>query len=249
MSNILYDQESIENWNEWLDKRKQLIKKGLDTGHISIYSDDLIIRLRRLYNGGIPASIILLSDYLSNCNCLDNASLLARAFFDDKDTKDINLVKAKVNSIRLNPVYKAMYEGTIDEDEYDVHYVLERITNDGKNLIYDTSAGYVYDYETWEALEQPEILGVIPRPNIISIHNALVKESPEDYRPNTIAAVIVLPEVETRYDDTTRDERYIDLLKREVEAFKKAISYDKYCEKNKEQIKQLRYIFKQKDEQ
>ena len=143
-----------------------------------------------------------------------------------------------------------MYKGTKDSDEFDVHYVLERITNDGKNQIYDTSAGYIYDYETWEKLEEPSLIGIIPRYNIISIHNELAKETPEDFRPNPMAAAIVLPEVEARYEDSTRDIEYLEFLKREIVAFKNAIKYDEFCDKHKEQIKQLRLLLNQdnKDE-
>ena len=62
-------------------KYKMLLIYGLSKGLIFPYDDELIERLRNVYYGGVPASIILLSNGLSNGYCYDRALLMARAFF------------------------------------------------------------------------------------------------------------------------------------------------------------------------
>lgn len=47
-------------WDIWKNKNKQMLLWGLKNGHIFPYDDELIMKLRDIYYGGIPASIILL---------------------------------------------------------------------------------------------------------------------------------------------------------------------------------------------
>lgn len=49
-------------WNLHNYKLKLLLIWGLKKGYIALYDDDLIRKLRDIYDGGIPASIILLSN-------------------------------------------------------------------------------------------------------------------------------------------------------------------------------------------
>lgn len=50
-------------------KVKKLLIQGLKSGYITPYDDNLIEKLRNIYYGGIPASIILLSTGMSNGRC------------------------------------------------------------------------------------------------------------------------------------------------------------------------------------
>ena len=52
---------NIQNlrWKYYQLKRKKLILYGLKKGLITPYNDSLIEKLRTIYYGGIPASIIL----------------------------------------------------------------------------------------------------------------------------------------------------------------------------------------------
>ena len=49
-------------WNLHNYKLKQLLIWGLKNGYITPYDDTLIEKLRNIYDGGIPASILLLSN-------------------------------------------------------------------------------------------------------------------------------------------------------------------------------------------
>ena len=93
-----------EQWKLHNIKERKLLINGLKTGKITPYDDELIEKLRTIYYGGMPASIILLSDGLSNGHCYDRALLMSRAFLDTDD--DVKLVYATIDSIRLNPQYQ-----------------------------------------------------------------------------------------------------------------------------------------------
>ena len=91
-------------WNLYEKRSQKLLIRGLKNGNIEPYGDYLIEQLRDIYYVGVPASIILLSNGLSNGYCYDRALLMARAFFDGDN--DIKLVYASIDSLKLNPKYK-----------------------------------------------------------------------------------------------------------------------------------------------
>ena len=53
-------------WDLHCKKEKMLLIYGLKNGLITLYDDELIEKLRNIYYGGIPASIILLSNVKQN---------------------------------------------------------------------------------------------------------------------------------------------------------------------------------------
>ena len=67
-------------WDLHQKKYRFLLLYGLSHGLILPYDDELINKLRNVYYGGIPASIILLSNGMSNGHCYDRALLMSRAF-------------------------------------------------------------------------------------------------------------------------------------------------------------------------
>ena len=71
-----------KKWELHCKKRDKLTLWGLRQGYIASYDDKLIEKLRNIYSGGIPASIILLSNGMSNGHCYDRAQLMSRAFLD-----------------------------------------------------------------------------------------------------------------------------------------------------------------------
>ncbi len=119
-------------------KSNQLLIWGLKNGYIELYDDMLIEKLRNIYYCGIPASIILLSDGMSNGNCYDRSLLMSRAFLGEDD--DVQLVYATVDSLKLNPQFV-----NCDDSLFADHCIVERITNNGQHIIYDTSSGFAYD--------------------------------------------------------------------------------------------------------
>ena len=147
-------------WNLHNYKSKQLLLWGLKKGYIAPYDDELIKKLRNIYDGGIPASILLLSNGMSNGHCYDRALLMSRAFLDDED--DVQLVYATIDSLKLNPQFADK-----DDPLFADHCIVERITTDGQHLIYDTSSGFVYDKRLFWLMEHPRIRKIIKKSSII----------------------------------------------------------------------------------
>ena len=59
-------QIEMMKWNLHQKKHKKLMLWGLKMGYIAPYDDELIKKLRDICSGGVPASIILLSNGMSN---------------------------------------------------------------------------------------------------------------------------------------------------------------------------------------
>ena len=212
-------------WKIYKKKSREMLLYGLKHGYIRPYDAELIEKLRTIYYGGIPASILLLSDYYTNGHCYDRAVLLSRAFLDTED--DINVIDATIDGIKLNPEYLN------DEDPlYADHCFLERTTKDGKKLIYDTSSGFVYDKRYYWLMEHPKVRHINSKQATIDFVNSDEERHPSDIEKEKISSIFVLPIIEKYYGKPY--EMYsaigIEILQREVELFKKKIKYDEFCE-------------------
>jgi len=207
-------------WDLHSYKQRVLLIWGLKNGLITPYDDQLIEKLRKVYYGGIPASVILLSDGMTNGHCYDRALLMSRAFLDDED--DVQLLYADIDSLKLNPKFIS------DSPLYADHCIVERITKDGKHLIYDTSAGFVYDKKLYWLMEHPKVRKINNKESIIKFINEDEDFHPEDVERDKYIAPLVLPMIEKTFGRP--NEMYsllgIELLQREIEHYKKTINYD-----------------------
>ena len=127
-------------------KNKKILIWGLKNGLIIPYDDRLIEKLRSIYYGGIPASIILLSDGLCNGHCYDRAVLLSRAFFDEED--DIKLLYARINSLKLNPEL-AGKNGTGANIKYDCNATTTYNATDITNVTINTDVPLKADNQSF----------------------------------------------------------------------------------------------------
>lgn len=220
-------------WDLHSYKQKALLIWGLKNGLITPYDDQLIEKLRKVYYGGIPASVILLSNGMTNGHCYDRALLMSRAFLDDED--DVQLLYADIDSLKLNPQYIS------DSPLYADHCIVERITKDGRHLIYDTSAGFVYDKKLYWLMEHPKVRKINNKESIIKFINEDEDFHPEDVERDKYIAPLVLPMIEKTFGRPT--EMYsllgIELLQREIEHYKKAINYDGVVEEIDQDMKRL----------
>ena len=218
-------------WNLHNYKSKQLLIWGLKNGYIAPYDDALIEKLRNIYDGGIPASILL----LSNGHCYDRALLMSRAFLDEEG--DVRLVYATIDSLKLNPQYANRGDDPLFAD----HCIVERITKDGHHLIYDTSAGFVYDKKLYWLIEHPKVRKINSKDSIIEFVKSEEYYHPEDIERDKYASPLILPMIEMTYGRPT--ELYtmlgIELLQREIEHFKKVINYDGMCQEIDEDMRRL----------
>lgn len=220
-------------WDLHSYKQKVLLIWGLKNGLITPYDDQLIEKLRTVYYGGIPASVILLSDGMTNGHCYDRALLMSRAFLDDED--DVQLLYADIDSLKLNPKFIS------DSPLYADHCIVERITKDGKHLIYDTSAGFVYDKKLYWLMEHPKVRKINNKESIIKFINEDDDFHPEDVERDKYIAPLVLPMIEKTFGRP--NEMYsllgIELLQREIEHYKNTINYDGVVEEISQDMKRL----------
>lgn len=207
-------------WNFYQYKKFELLRWGLKTGRIFPYDDELIKKLRTIYHGGIPASIILLSDGLSNGFCYDRALLMSRAFLDTED--DVKLLYGDVDGLKLNPRF--INDGPLYAD----HCFLERITKDGVKLIYDTSTGFVYDKKLYWLMEKPKIRKINEKEAIQRFIRDDEEVHPENLEDDKYVAPIILDNLKYTYGRP--NEMYaqlgIELLQREIDLFKEKIGYE-----------------------
>lgn len=201
---------------------------------ILLLSDQLIEKLRTIYDGGIPASILLLSDGMSNGYCYDRALLMARAFLDEDC--DVQLLYASIDGLRLNPKF-------IDDTDplYADHCIVEVTFKEGKQLIIDTSTGFIYDKNIYWLMEHPKIRKINNKDSITQFVEAEEYYHPEDIERDKYALPFILPMIEMTYGRP--NEMYsmlgIELLQREIEHFKEVIHYEEVCQEIDEDMKRL----------
>ena len=217
-------------WQLYINTTRELLLWGLERGYIASYGNELILRLRNIYDGGIPASILLLCNGMSNGHCYDRALLMARALLDSED--DVRLIYASVDGLRLNP--KFIDEAGSDPEFiggfyplYADHCIIERITSSGQHIIYDTSSGLIYDKDLYWKMEHPQIRHRTGKDAIIEFVNTEQFHHPEDIERDKYAAPLILPVIEMMYNSPA--ERYSEILRREVEHFKTVIDYAAIC--------------------
>lgn len=223
-------------WKLYKFYSRQLLLWGLKKGYIQPYSEELIKKLRDIYYGGVPASILLLCNGLSNGHCYDRALLMSRAFLDDDG--DVKLVYATVNDLKFNP--RCCHDRNPD------HCFVERITKDGDRLIYDTSDGFVYYKWIYWLINHPRIRKINPKASIIRYlkseeESSVYKEDPER---DKFILPLVFPSVEGVYGK--EGELYsmpgIELLQREVELYKEKVDYQDICETINQEINNPDFI-------
>ena len=121
-------------WSIYKKKQKLLMLYGAANGLIKFYDKELMDKLRHIYYGGLPASILLLHEGLCNGKCYDRAPLLTLAL----DEYDYKVVYANIDSIKLNPIYSKL---KIDNPSYAEHCFVEVTDNQGITWVFDTSSG------------------------------------------------------------------------------------------------------------
>lgn len=220
-------------WELHSYKQKQLLIWGLKNGLIKPYDDDLIEKLRTIYYGGVPASVILLSNGMTNGHCYDRALLMSRAFLENEE--DVQLLYATIDSLKLNP------EFICDEPLYADHCIVERITKNGKHLIYDTSAGFIYDKKLYWIMEHPKIRKINNKESIKKFIENDEEPYSEDIERDKYIAPLILPMIEMTYGRPTEmySQLGIELLQREIEHYKKVIDYDTVVDEIDQDMKRL----------
>lgn len=219
-------------WQLYNYKSKMLLIYGLKNGYIAPYDDALIKKLRTIYYGGIPASITLLFNGMPNGYCYDRALLMSRAFLDGED--DVQLLYATVDSLKLNPQF-----ANSSDPSFADHCIVERITKDGKHLIYDTSSGFVYDKKIYWLIENPKVRHINNKESIIEFVKSEESYHPEDIEKDKYVAPLILPMIESSYENPKEIYSLLGVLQREIEHFKKEINYDEICQEINDDMRKV----------
>ena len=123
----------------------RLMKLGFKLGLVRGYGEAFIERLRNVYYGGIPASIILLNPRSCRGKCYDRAVLACFAFTDI----DYQVVHANIDTIRYNrktveEVNYYLSQGKTISNKYPNHCFVEFKLN-GVTWVLDTTDALVYE--------------------------------------------------------------------------------------------------------
>lgn len=199
-------------WKLYEFYSKQLLLWGLNKGHVWPYDEKLIEKLRDIYYGGFPASVLLLCLSITNGNCYDRALLMSRAFLDDDG--DVRLVYASVADLKFNPAYAK------SKDKYAAdHCFVERITEDGKHYIYDTSLGFGHKKWIYWLINLPKIRKINDKQSIIDFIAEDEGIYPDKPCSDRLVRNFILSNIEATYE---KAEMYatIGFLQREVELFR-----------------------------
>lgn len=190
---------------------------GIRKGLIKPYDEDLLKRLREIYCGGLPISLLILHEGLSNGHCYDRGTAVALGFGDD----DFRIVDADIDSIKLNPIYIDKYKGGKLSEHYGNHCFAERTMSDGSVWVYDTSVGLVFEKNLYYRMEHPIITTVNDKEATL----AFLKEDfvREDIERDKYALPLILPMIE---DSSKAFPYYEKAYKRELALLKERVGYD-----------------------
>lgn len=230
-------------WKLFKNKQSFLFAIGVSLGLVRSYDTKTLENWRKVYYGGIPASIILLDDLLCNGQCYDRALLSTLGFGND----DFKIVHAAIDGIKLQPRFKIHYKDELKDyndriknkqSTYADHCFVERTTKDGKVWVYDTTNGLVWDKKLYYLLEHPKVRLIRNKQETMDfceyqdILNANINN-------DKYAALLILPLIEKHVDKITV---YQDALKEEIELYKKEIDFDGLRKEVDEDMKAKGYM-------
>jgi len=222
----------------FLYKRKEdlVMRYGIATGKIMAYDKETIERLRKVYYGGIAASVVVLCNDMCQGHCYDRGLLITLGFGDD----DFQLVDADIDGITLNPTYVDEYNHGENDEHYGNHCFAERTTKDGKTWVYDTTMGLVFDKKLYYYLQRPKITKINSKQDTLD-YIEYKEIANADISRDKYASHLILPNIERIAKHT--DNFYKDALLKEIELFKQDIDYESVCREIKEDMERhgLRY--------
>lgn len=221
----------LEKMKWKLNRRRYdtLFAYGVKHGLIGAYNNKLIENLRHIYYGGLPASILLLHDKLSNGYCYDRGTLITLGFGDD----DFRVIDANADSLRLNPQYIDEYRSEKGSVHFGNHCFAERVLKDGTTLVYDTSLGLIFEKNLYYKLENPKITKVNDKNSTLKfLYYDFQQDS--DIDNGKYALPLILPNIESCLTPT--QPFYLEQLKQEIEILKQKVNYESMCKEMNDDI-------------
>lgn len=222
-------------WKLHLKKRNLLMMYGAKRGLVRMYDDETLKRLRHIYYGGVPATILLLHGGLCNGHCYDRGTLIALGFGDD----DFNIVDEDVDSIKLNPEYIEEYRNGKLGDNYANHCVAERYDSNGIVWVYDTSIGLVFEKGLYKLIENPKVTKINDKRSTLDfLEEDFLRDM--DIERDRYVLHIILPLIEANISPT--QDFYRDKLLEEIEILKREVDYDGVVSEIRDDMKRMGLI-------
>lgn len=226
----------VKRWQEYNKNYREKFLAGIKSGQIRTYEQGFLDKLDRYYFGGLPLSIVLLCNKACNGFCYDRAVFVALGLEDE----DYVAVNADINSLRLNPIY-------IDEKDenpnYANHCFVIKKDKDGKEYVYDSSVGLVFDKSWYDEVEKPVVTRVMPKEEVMTF---------DDYRyfKSTDLELVkyALPLIMPTYDALAMigQPYYTEELRRRLALFKEYVGYEKLKREMEEDMEAKGFMPKKK---
>ena len=228
--------EDIENYKSYVNTYYSKLKSGITDGTVRIYDEELLSKLRHIYCGGVPASILLLTQGYANGHCYDRARLITMAFGDD----EYETITGSVKGLRIRPDLLDAYREGKTNNLYADHCVAVRKEKDGKTWIYDTSIGFIFEKDFYFELEE---FRVRERSNKQAIKQYLYYDFIQysDIEREKYVLPFIIPTIEATMIPT--QEFYLEALKREIALMKEEVDYDSLCKEIKSDMEALNLTF------
>ena len=214
-------------WIIYNKKKDILYYYGIHNGLIHSYEEELLEKLRHVYYGGVPASILLLCDKYCNGHCYDRGLLITLGFGED----DFKLVDADIDGIGLNPRIIDEYNEAITKgytwNHPANHCFAERTKKDGSVWVYDTSMGLVFEKNLYYKMENPKITKINDR-NTTENYCEYQDIKNANFQQDKYILPMILPTIEKLAD--SEKQLYKERLKQEIKRFKEEIDYEGLCD-------------------
>ncbi len=227
--------EEVENYKNYLNEYQAKLKYGIKNGLVRIYDEELLSKLRHIYCGGVPASILLLTQGFANGFCYDRAHLVTMAFGND----EYYVACGSVKSLRINPELLEKYREGKMSKLYDDHCVALRKEKNGKEWIYDTSMGFIFEKNFYYELDDFQVRKIENKDEIQEFlyFDFLRDTSFEEEK-------YVLPFIISKIEETMvpTQEFYLEMLQREIAILKEEVGYDELYKEVQEDMKRLGFI-------
>ena len=206
-------------------KHMWLFKLGWKHKMVGMYSDAFLEKLRDVYYGGIPASIILLDPARCRGKCYDRAILAAIGLRD----MDYRVVHADIDGIKYNKRTMAdvAYLKSVDapiNKHYANHCYLE-FDEGGLTWVLDTTDGLIYEKHLYELINRPKVNCVRTKEETLAFPDYIDIVEADMNRDKYIVPTL-LPIIEAEIEEHSM---YKEQARREIELFKKKIDYDALC--------------------
>lgn len=211
-------------------KYDMLLKFGIKHRMVGEYSDSFLEKLRNVYYGGIPASIILLNPAMCRGKCYDRAILAATGLRD----MDYRVVHANIDSIKYNDntmyIIESLQKDGKEIDELYFNHCYLEFEQNGLTWVLDTTDGLIYEKHLYYLMNRPKVTCIRTKEETLSFPDYIdIVEA--DINTDKYIVPTLLPIIEA---DIEKLSLYKEQAKKEIELFKKKIKYDELCSEIKE---------------